>query len=95
VRNSESRISADMIYAKTITFINLCRALKETHFTRTRKMSLYNLILSVLSRKGRTLHMELRGFKKLLALKGTISKVGYLKQRMKLNPVAFLELARH
>jgi|GEM_PF-4780096 hypothetical protein len=34
--------------------------------------------------------MELRGFKKLLALKETISKVGYLKQRLKLNPIAFL-----
>ncbi len=39
--------------------------------------------------------MELRSFKKLLALKDTISKVGYLKQRLKLNPVAFLTLARH
>lgn len=39
--------------------------------------------------------MELRSFKKLLALKDTISKVGYLKQRLKLNPVAFLTLVRH
>lgn len=95
MRNSESRISGDMIYSKTIAFVNLCRALKETHFTRIRKMSLDHLILSVLFRKGRTLHMELRSFKKLLSLKDTISKVGYLKQRLKLNPVAFLALARH
>lgn len=39
--------------------------------------------------------MELRSFKKLLSLKDTISKAGYLKQRLKLNPVAFLALARH
>jgi hypothetical protein len=84
-----------MIYAKTAAFVNLCRALKDTHFTRIRKMSLDNLMLSVLFRKGRTLHMELRSFKKLLALKETISKVGYLKQRLKLNPVSFLRLARH
>jgi hypothetical protein len=84
-----------MIYAKTTAFVNLCRALKETHFTRIRKMSLDNLMLSVLFRKGRTLHMELRSLKNLLALKDTISKVGYLKQRLKLNPVAFLDLARH
>jgi hypothetical protein len=95
VRNSESRISGDMIYAKTIAFVNLCRALKETHFTRIRKISLDNLMLSVLFRKGRTLQMELRSFKELLALKDTISKVGYLKQRLKLNPLAFLELARY
>jgi hypothetical protein len=58
-------------------------------------MSLDNLMLSVLFRKGRTLQMELRSFIKLLALKDTISKVGYLKQRLKLNPIAFLVLARH
>lgn len=95
VRNSESRISGDMTYAKTVAFVNLCRALKKTHFTRIRKMSLDNLMLSVLFRKGRTLHIELRSFKKLLALADSISKVGYLKQRLKLNPVAFLALARH
>jgi len=39
--------------------------------------------------------MELRGFKKIFALKEAISKVGYLKQRLKLNPAAFLELARY
>jgi len=39
--------------------------------------------------------MELRSFKKLLRFKDSISKVGYLKQRLKLNPVAFLALARH
>jgi hypothetical protein len=95
VRNSESRISGDMIYARTIAFVNLCRALKETHFTRIRKMSLDNLMLSLLFRKGKTRQIELRSFKERLALKDTISKVGYLKQRLKLNPVAFLRLARH
>lgn len=39
--------------------------------------------------------MELRYFSKILALKETISKAGYLKQRQKLNPLAFLALARH
>ncbi|HSW35824.1 MAG TPA: hypothetical protein VLH18_04380 [Candidatus Limnocylindrales bacterium] len=39
--------------------------------------------------------MELRYFTKILGLKETISKAGYLKQRLKLNPFAFLALARH
>ena len=39
--------------------------------------------------------MELRCFSKILALKEAISKVGYLKQRLKLNPFAFLALARY
>ena len=81
MRHSESRITSDMIYAKTTAFLALCKALKD--------------ILTVLFRKGRTLHMELRGFKKIFALKEAISKVGYLKQRLKLNPAAFLELARY
>jgi hypothetical protein len=95
VRHSGSRIFSDMVYAKTTDFLTLCRALKDTHFTRKRKMPLDNLMLTVLFRKGRTLHMELRGFKKIFSLKEAISKVGYLKQRLKLNPAAFLELARY
>ena len=95
MRHSESRIFSDMVYAKTTDFLTLCRALKDTHFTRKRKMPLDNLMLTVLFRKGRTLYMELRGFKKIFSLKEAISKVGYLKQRRKLNPAAFLELARY
>lgn len=95
MRYPESRILNDMIYSKTIAFVNMCKALKETHFTRTRKMPLSTLMITVLFRKGRTLQMELRNFKKIMALKETISKVGYLKQRMKLNPLAFLALAKY
>ena len=58
-------------------------------------MPLNYLLLTVLLRKGRTLYMELRYFSKILALKETISKADYLKQRQKLNPLAFLALARH
>lgn len=95
MRHSESRISDDVIYSGTIAFVNLCRALKETHFTRNRKLPLANLLLTVLFRKGRTLLMELRSFKDILSLKDSLSKVGYLKQRLKLNPLAFLALAKH
>jgi hypothetical protein len=74
-------------------FIKRCRLLKESHFTRNRKMPLYKVILTTLFRKGRSLKIELKDFcKKLKAPE--ISKVGYLKQRMKLNPKSFLEVAR-
>ncbi|MEC0232668.1 IS4 family transposase [Paenibacillus alba] len=95
MRYSESRINRGMIYAQTPSFVKMCKVQKNTHFTRNRKMPLNNLMLTVLFRKGLTLHMELRAFKKTLNLKETISKVGYLKQRLKLNPAAFLSLARH
>ena len=39
--------------------------------------------------------MELRSFYKLLASKETLSRAGYLKQRLKLNPLAFLDLAKY
>lgn len=94
VRHSEMRILNDMEHSSRGSFIAMCRALKGSHFTRKRKMPLDKLMLTVLFRKGRTLIMELRSFKKILFLKDKILKTGYLKQRMKLNPEAFLELAR-
>jgi hypothetical protein len=74
-------------------FIEYCRFLKQTHFTRNRKMPLHKVILTTLFRKGRSLKIELKDFAKRLKM-SEISKVGYLKQRMKLNPLAFLEVAR-
>lgn len=75
-------------------FVAKCRLYKQSHFTRSRKMPLNPLLLSIVFRKGRTLHVELRYFKELFRMKEKLSKPGYLKQRMKLNPEAFLELLR-
>jgi hypothetical protein len=74
-------------------FQNGCRFLKHSHFTRNRKMPLHKLILTTLFRKGRSLKIELKEFSIRLK-RNEISKVGYLKQRMKLNPQSFLEVAR-
>ena len=79
----------------TDRFTEKCRLLKDSHFTRKRKMPLTNLLLSVLFRKGRTCTMECRSFRKLFAMKTSISKPGYLKQRMKLNPDAFKMMAQY
>jgi len=95
VRSSSKRIFADLSLMTADSFIEKSRLLKESHFTRRRKMPLNNLLLSVKFRKGRTLYMELRDFKKLFKMKTKISKPGYLKQRMKLNPEAIKMLARH
>ena len=56
-------------------------------------MPLKQLLLSMLNRKGLTLFMELRKFYKMINEDSGISKVGYLKQRMKLNPEAFMDLS--
>lgn len=93
MRNSSYRLKKDIELMSSESFQNRCRLLKPTHFTRNRKMPLGKLILTTLFRKGRSLKIELKEFSK--RLKNTeISKVGYLKQRMKLNPQVFLETAR-
>jgi hypothetical protein len=76
-------------------FAGKCRLIKDSHFTRKRKMPLSNLILSVLSRKGVTMVMEIRAFFRSVGSKGTISKAGYLKQRQKLNPEVFHDLSKY
>ena len=83
----------DINHSNTICFIKHCKAIKDSHFTRNRKLPLHRLLLSILSRKGRTLTMEIRSFIKSIKSKISISKPGYLKQRQKLNPEVFLELS--
>lgn len=94
MRCSEKRLYGDLSQINTENFVQQCRLISEKHFTRNRKMPLKHLFLSVPFRKGRTLYFELKYFKELFAMKDKISKPGYLKQRMKLNPKAFLELMR-
>lgn len=93
MRNSSARLKKDMDLMESGEFQKRCRFLKQTHFTRNRKMPLYKVILTTLFRKGRSLKIELKDFSKRFKMP-EISKAGYLKQRMKLNPHAFLEIAR-
>lgn len=51
-----------------------------------------DLTFSMINRKGLTLKLELRGYMDISHPGIRISKAGYLKQRMKLNPEAFVDL---
>lgn len=93
MKHSNLRVTMDINHSNTICFIKHCKAIKDSHFTRNRKLPLHQLLLSILSRKGRTLTMEIRSFIKSIKSKISISKPGYLKQRQKLNPEVFLELS--
>ena len=93
MRNSSQRLKRDIDLMATNEFQNGCRLLNPSHFTRNRKMPLHKLILTTVFRKGRSLKIELKAFASKLG-DPEISKVGYLKQRMKLNPQSFLEVAR-
>ena len=72
-------------------FISFCRN-TENCFVRNRKMPLSDLLFTMINRKGLTLTLELRNYMKTFHPGIEISKPGYLKQRMKLNPDAFLDL---
>ena len=95
VRFTEKRIQRDVDLTYREDFIARCRRLGKNHFTRKRKMPLGRLLLSILNRRGLTLSLELRKFKELTGMEEGISKPGYLKQRMKLNPDSLMELCRY
>lgn len=93
MRDVLERLEKDIKFMSTENFKNSCRLKKTTHFTRKRKMPLTKLISTTLFRKGRSLKIELKEFFKKFKTQ-QISKPGYLKQRLKLNPLAFLDVAR-
>lgn len=93
IKSSMKRLLRDQKYIQSKKFITLSRNDNPSSFTRIRKFPLPMVVLSILARKGLTLKMEIRNFIKQIQGK-TISKVGYLKQRLKLNPEALKELNR-
>jgi len=94
VRSSLKRFDLEQNSINNPLFLSICRLFNQNFFTRQRKLSLGPLVLSILNRKGLTLSMELRKFFRQLNpnKNDVISNAGYLKQRLKLNPSAFLYL---
>ena len=92
MRNSGSRIKYDVDRMHSEPFIVLCRNGNPNVFVRNRKMPPEDLAFSMINRKGLTLKLELRGYMNIAHPGMKISKPGYLKQRMKLNPEAFVDL---
>jgi len=94
MRFGTERVEKDIARAKTPAFIELCRKIKGA-FTRKRKLPIINLLMTILERKGLTLSMEIRGFKKAGIITENVSKTAYLKQRKKLNPLALHDLCQY
>lgn len=92
MRKSDCRIKGDVNRIHSDLFADICRNGNPCAFIRSRKMPYDDLTFSMINRKGLTLTMELRGFMKISHPGENISKPGYLKQRMKLNPYAFIDL---
>ena len=92
MRKSGSRIFCDIDRIHSDLFATLCRNGKQNVFVRNHKMPLDDLTFSMINRKGLSLKLELRGYMNISHPGTQISKPGYLKQRMKLNPEAFVDL---
>ncbi len=88
---SQKRFIMDINRIKSDKYVSVCRIAEKT-FIRNRKMPLQDLLLTMTNRKGLSLTLELRNYMKAAHPGTEISKPGYLKQRMKLNPDAFLDL---
>ena len=88
MRNSGGRFITDTDMIHSEQFTDMCRGNRANVFVRNRKMPVSDLVFSMINRKGLTLKMELRGYMNISHPGTQISKPGYLKQRMKLNPEA-------
>ena len=95
MKNSQKRVMLDIHKINSNDFKDFCRLHKENNFIRNRKMPLPDLLFTMINRKGLTLTLELRNYMKIAHPGVSISKPGYLKQRMKLNPDAFLDLYKY
>lgn len=88
MRKSESLFLSDQATIRSDSYAELCRGDNPKVLIRHRKMPLEDMIYSMINRKGLSLHLELRNYMKMTHPGTEISKPGYLKQRMKLNPEA-------
>ena len=95
MRKSGARIRSDIDRIHSKSFVEVCRNGKTNAFIRNRKMPVDDLTFSMINRKGLTLKLELRGYMNISHPGIKISQPGYLKQRMKLNPLAFVDLYQY
>jgi len=85
------RINAVLEQVKSADFKAIARK-TEAAFTRSRKLPLFALILTLLERRGMTLSMEIRGFKEKEIIKEVFSQTAYSNARQKLKPESVAKL---
>ena len=95
IRDTLHRFTDDLARIPTRAFAAVCRGANAAAFTRDRKLPLVGLVHSILCRKGRSLALELRDFMAHFRSGQELSKPGYLKRRMLLDPAAFRFLIRN
>ena len=82
---SKIRLEKDLEYAQKEEFKKTHRQ-KSTDFTRKRKLTMFDIILSTITRVGFSLKLEIRRYLKMKQDDKTVSKVAYLK------PVSYTHL---
>ena len=95
MKDSQKRTCCDISLIHQDEFNDFCRNGNPSSFIRNRKMPLKDLLFTMINRRGIALSLELRNYMETVHPGMEISKPGYLKQRMKLNPLAFYGPYRH
>lgn len=83
---SQRRIAQIESFMKTAFYVGACRSVPEA-FTRTRKIPLNSLVGSILTRKKKSLKLDILDFRDSKLMED-VSAPAYLKQRSRLNPDA-------
>jgi IS4 transposase len=85
------RINATIGQVNSTGFKAIARKV-EGAFTRSRKLPLFALVLTLLERRGLTLSMEILGFKEKAIVEDTFSQTAYSNARQKLNSESIAKL---
>ena len=83
-----SRFEKDLRYEKSKKLEAAARGNKKNVFVRVRKMSVHDIMTSIMVRKGLTEAKEIRNYVQT-ADKDSVSKQAWLKARQNLNPEVF------
>lgn len=95
MNGSQIRINEDIVLIQQDVFRDIARGDNSNNFRRERKMGLKDLVFSLMTRKGISSNMDIRNYYKSKNIDESISNPGFHKQRMKLNPEAFILLNNH
>lgn len=85
---SITRFNRTVTLWKSKKIREIARGSRKNVFVRIRKMSVYDIMTSIIARKGLTAAMEIRNYSKKSG-KDEISKQAWLKARQNLNPEVF------
>lgn len=94
LKYTHKRIKSLYNYIQSGEFLKIAKS-KKTSFSRERKLTMKDTVLSSLGRKGKTLKMDVRNYFIKRNYDFSVTRQAYTKQRLNLNPEAFKALNFH